>query len=301
MVRRAGRLRPVQVLRRLKKPFAIWPVIAWFARPFRRHSKQASGSSLSPRLRKPLPAWSLLIVLLLGVGLGYYGSTLLSQVEGTGTSIPDFYIAVTPASAIVSQGSFVSLTVQLSSLNSFAGSVNLNATTSPMITNATIALNPASASLLTGSASSTLTITIPLTAQVRTYSIMITGTSGRLYHEITAIVQVNLPPAPDFQLSANPASMNLTQGTSGTSTITLTSIGGFSGIVDLTVTSTPSSSSSPMLSVNPNRVTVLAGATTNVVLTISTSGTTARGSYSIVVQGIDGNLSNTVTVTLRVQ
>src|SRR6266852_5897007 len=78
------------------------------------------------------------------------------------------------------QGSLAAIIVSLTSLNSFAGSVNLNYSLSPGITNVTIALNPGSVSLLTGSGTSTLTVSVPASAPLSTYTIIIDGASRRL-------------------------------------------------------------------------------------------------------------------------
>ena len=54
---------------------------------------------------------------------------------------------------------------------------------------------------------------------------------------------VNFPagaPAPNFSLSASPASLTVTQGTSGNSTITVTPSGGFTGSVTLSTSALPS-------------------------------------------------------------
>src|SRR5437879_9377248 len=150
---RTFRMRLVRVLKSLRKPFALWPVIAAFARPLRTLARHGSGRVLlAPNLKRPLPAWSLLIVLLLGAGVGFYASTIFNEVAGIGQSTtPDFTLGTNPVSVTAPQGSLSAFTVSLASLNSFAGSVNLNYSLSPSITNVTMALNPSSVSLLTGS------------------------------------------------------------------------------------------------------------------------------------------------------
>src|SRR5205809_45090 len=50
----------------------------------------------------------------------------------------------------------------------------------------------------------------------------------------------------------------------------------------------------------PHRVTLLSGGTVNSVLTISTTGTTLQGVYTIVVLGVSGTLANSVSITLTV-
>jgi hypothetical protein len=241
-------------------------------------------------------------MLLLGAGLGFYASTILSEATGIGQSTaPDFTLGTNPVSMTAPQGSLASLTVSLASLNSFAGSVNLNYSLNPSITNVTIALNPGSVSLLTGAGASTLTVSVPDFAPPNTYTIVIVGASGRLSHNVTSILRVVPPPSPDFSITSSPASMNVTRGSATSSTVTLTSIGGFAGTVNLSMSISPSNGSSPTLTLNPNRVTLLSGGTGNAVLTVNTGGGTAPGIYTLVVLGVSGTLANSVSITLTVQ
>ncbi len=296
-------MRLVRVLKSIRKPFALWPVIAAFARPFRTLARHGSGRVLlAPNLKRPLPAWSVLIMLLLGAVVGFYASTIFNEVAGIGQSAtPDFTLGTNPVSVTAPQGSLASFTVSLASLNSFAGSVNLNYSLSPSITNVTIALNPGSVSLLIGSGVSTMTVSVPASAPLNTYTINIDGTSERLNHNVTSILRVVPPPAPDFSTSASPSTMNVTRGSATSSTVTLTSVGGFAGTVNLSMSISPSSGSSPTLTLNPSRVTLLSGGTGNAILTINTTGTTSRGVYTIVVLGVSGALANSVSMTLTVQ
>lgn len=199
------------------------------------------------------------------------------------------------------QGSLATFTVSLASQNSFAGSVNLNYSLSPGITNVTIALNPSSVSLLTGTGASTLTVSLPASTPLSTYTIIIIGASGRLSHNVTSILRVVTPPSPDFSITASPSPMNITRGSAGSTTITLTSISGFTGTVSLTTSISPNNFGSPTLTLNPNQVTLLSGGTGNAVLTINTNGGTTRGVYTIVVLGVSGTLANSVSITLTVQ
>jgi len=303
IIPRIFRIRLVRVLKTLRKPFPLWPILAAFARPFRTLAHHGLGHpQLTPKLKRSLPAWSLLMMLLLGAGVGFYASTIFIEVAGIGGSTtPDFTIATNPVSMTAPQGSLAAISVSLTSLNSFAGSVNLNYSLSPGITNGTIALNPRSVSLLTGSGSSTLTVSVPASAPLSTYTIIIGGASGKLSHNVTSILRVVPPPSPDFSITSSPSSMNVTRGSATSTTLTLTSIGGFAGQVNLTASISPSNGSSPTLTLNPNRVTLLSGGTGNAVLTVNTTGATSLGSYTIVVLAVSGTLANSVSITLTVQ
>jgi hypothetical protein len=93
----------------------------------------------------------------------------------------------------------------------------------------------------------------------------------------------------------------VTRGSATSATFTLTSLGGFAGQVNLTTSISPSNGSSPTLTLNPSRVTLLSGGTGNAVLTVNTGGGTSLGTYTIVVLGVSGTQANSVSITLTVQ
>src|SRR2546425_11497648 len=120
------------------------------------------------------------------------------------------------------------------------------------------------------------------------------------------------PPTPDFSISSNPTSVTVQQGSSVISTISLTSLNGFSGPLTL---STNAQSSGLAWSLKPTAVTLTSGATVTSVLTVnaSTTGPTGAyqpggyeavasqvGPYQAVVTATNGTLTHTATVTVNV-
>src|SRR5438309_7442346 len=75
----------------------------------------------------------------------------------------------------------------------------------------------------------------------------------------------------------------------------------FSGTIMLSVSISPSNGSSPTIALNPNKVTLSPGGTASAVLTVTTTGTTSPGSYTVTIQGANGNLSHSATLSLLVQ
>jgi hypothetical protein len=300
---RVRRTRLVVTLKSLRKPFAPWPILRAISRLFRTQAISSHGISIvSSKLKRQIPSWSLLIILLLGVGVGFYAATAISEAVSSGQSkTPDFTIGASPSSATVSPAGLATFTVSLTSLNGFTGSVNLNATLSPRATNVTVALNPSSVSLLTGSSTSAFTVSTPSTIPIGTYVTTISGASGKLYHNVTVFMQVTTPPAPDFLLSANPGSLTIAQGSSGSLAVTMTSVGGFSGTISLTSTITPSGTNSPTVAFNPNIVTVVSSGSASSVLTASTTGNTIKGSYTVIVLAKGSSISHTISISLVVQ
>lgn len=117
----------------------------------------------------------------------------------------------------------------------------------------------------------------------------ITGTfTGSAHILITETNLWQAPPRPDFAITAQPRSLTLEPGTAGTSSITVTSIDAYSGIVRLTSTVAPMG-----LSVSPVPASIILEPweRESFQLTISTLSETEPGTYTVTVLGEDGLLS----------
>jgi subtilase family serine protease len=101
------------------------------------------------------------------------------------------------------------------------------------------------------------------------------------------------PAGPGFTLSASPNSISIGQGSSGTSTITSSVTGGFSGSIALSSSGAPSGVT---VSFNPASITA-AGTST---MTIAVGPSVTAGTYSITVTGTSGSIVESATVTLTV-
>jgi hypothetical protein len=123
-------------------------------------------------------------------------------------------------------------------------------------------------------------------------------------HPLAAWKLTNPPPPPpgDFSIGASPSSLTVTLGSSGSSTITLTSLNGLSG--NATLSSSISSSGLvivwPSVSVSPSSVTLTANGTASSTLTISTSLLTTPGTYTVTVSAVIGSISHSTTVSVTV-
>lgn len=98
---------------------------------------------------------------------------------------------------------------------------------------------------------------------------------------------------PNFALSSSPSTLDLTQGNTGTDTITVTPSNGFTGTVNLTVAvlGNPAGVTASLSSSS-----VAAGG--NATLSVSTTNLTPGGNFSIVVTGTSGGLTHTAYITL---
>jgi N-acetylneuraminic acid mutarotase/sugar lactone lactonase YvrE len=103
--------------------------------------------------------------------------------------------------------------------------------------------------------------------------------------------QPSAPAIPMFTLSANPNSLTIAQGASGTSTVTVTGSGGFTGSVTLAATGLPSGVTA---SFNPNPTTGTS------VVTLTASRSAVPGSYSPAITGTSGMLTATAGLALTI-
>lgn len=116
----------------------------------------------------------------------------------------------------------------------------------------------------------------------------------------TAGVQATQTAVADFTLSANPAATTIPRGTSGTSTITVTSLGGFNGTVALTASILPDPNNKVHTTINPASVLVTPITPGSATLTIVVDNGASRTNYTITITGTSGAKSHTTTVTLTV-
>ena len=102
---------------------------------------------------------------------------------------------------------------------------------------------------------------------------------------------------PDFSIAASPNSLTITQGSNGTSTITITSLNGFNSATTLSATGLPSGVTAAF-STNP--VTPPANGTATSTLTLTASGTATTGTATVTVTGVSGSTTHSTTITLTV-
>lgn len=98
---------------------------------------------------------------------------------------PDFGISATPSSQMVVRTTSTSFSVAVSSMNGFSGTVSLTVSGLPSGATASFS-NP----FVTGSGSSTLTVTPAITSLPGMYTLTIMGTSGGLSHSVDVTLMV---------------------------------------------------------------------------------------------------------------
>src|SRR5215472_6490166 len=215
-------------------------------------------------------------------------STTIANFKFSTCGNPDFSVSATPASQSVTQGNSTSYTVTVTPTGGFTGTVNFSVSGLPA--NATASFNPTS---VTGSGSSTMTVTTASTTPTGSFPLTITGTSGATSHTASVTLVVNAPVVGDFSISATPASQTVTAGNGTSYTATVAGSGGFSGVVSFSASGLPAGASA---SFNPTSVTGSGSST----MSVTTSTSTPAGTYTLTITGTSGSLVHSTTVTLVV-
>jgi hypothetical protein len=104
----------------------------------------------------------------------------------------------------------------------------------------------------------------------------------------------------DFTLHATPSNLCVNPGVNAVSAISVQSVGGFAGTVNLGDSIGPTVTDGPTLSNIPSSVTLAAGQAVNFNLTISTTTSTPPYLYTITVSGLAGSNFHQATVQLTV-
>ncbi|HZD96493.1 MAG TPA: hypothetical protein VE133_19685 [Candidatus Sulfotelmatobacter sp.] len=197
---------------------------------------------------------------------------------------PDFTLSASPASLTVAQGGSGTSTITVNPVGGFTGSVTLSASGLPTGVTASFSTNPTTST-------SALTLTASGTAATGAATVTITGTAGTLSHATTVSLNVAAPAQPDFSLSASPTSVSVTQGGTGSSTVTVNKVNGFTSSVTLSASGLPTGVTA---SFGTNTTT------TTSAVTFTAASTAATGSFSVTVTGTSGALVHTVGITLVV-
>jgi hypothetical protein len=214
------------------------------------------------------------------------------QIQSQSSFNPTFAISAAPSSQSVVQGSGTTYTATITGSNGFSDPVSLSAGGFPSGAGATF--SPAS---VTGSGTSTMSVTTSAATPPGTYTITVTGTDtgtqGAPVQNTTVTLVVTSAAGPDFSISATPPSQSVVQGSGITYTATISALNGFSGAVTLSASGFPSGAGATF---SPPSVTGSGASTMNV----TTSATTPPGTYTLTVTGTSGALVHNASVTLVV-
>jgi hypothetical protein len=213
-----------------------------------------------------------------------------------GSTTPDFAVSASPSSLTITQGSNGTSTITITSLNGFNAATTLSASGLPSGVTAAFSTNPVTPPA-NGTATSTLTLTASATATTGAATVTITGTSGSTTHTTNIALTVNAAATPNFTIGASPSSVAVTQGGTGTSTVTITSQNSFNAATTLSATGLPTGVTAAF-STNP--VTPPANGSATSTLTFTASASAAVGTATVTVTGTSGSLTHSTTIALTV-
>jgi hypothetical protein len=210
----------------------------------------------------------------------------LSSPTATRTiTVPDFSLSTSPASQSVQPGGGTSYTATVTGGTGFTGAVGFSVTGLPA--GATASFNPAS---VTGSGSSTLSVSTSGTTPSGSYTLAIRAASGPVSHTVNVTLVVN----GDFSISATPSSVTIPRDANATYNVTIGAGAGFAGTVTMSVSGLPKFATAKF---TPPSV-VNSGTS---VLTVNTKKNVASGTYLLIVTGTSGNRVHSTSVNLIVQ
>jgi len=209
---------------------------------------------------------------------------------------PNFTVAASPTSVTITEGGSGASTITVTSQNSFNSAVTLSASGLPSGVTASFSTSPLTPPA-NGSTTSTLTLAASSSAATGTATITITGASGSLSHSTTVTLTVNSSGTKNFTLSLSPSSFTIDEGGRTSTTLTVTSVNGFSGSVDLSVNEFPSGVSATASS---NPVSVPANGSATATITWSASRRAPTGTTMIQLTGTSGSIGNGIPVTITV-
>ena len=210
---------------------------------------------------------------------------------------PNFSLSASPTSVTVAQGSSGTSTITITSSGGFNSATTLSASGLPNGVTASFSTNPVTPPA-NGSATSTLTLTASSSATVGAATVTITGTSGSTTQTTTISLTVNSSSGTkNFTLALNPSSFTIDERGSVSTTLTITSVNGFGGSVDLSVNEFPSGVSATASS---DPVSVPANGSATATITWSASRRAPTGTTTIELIGTSGSLTNEIPVTITV-
>jgi len=220
--------------------------------------------------------------LLSGCGGGSSGSTAPPPV-------PDFSLALNPASISITPGGTAQILVSLTALNGFSSSVSVQLSGLP-------AGVTASALTFTVSAGSSQTVilTAASNAAATTTTVVLTGTSASLTHTASLPAQITAPPPPpDFSIGLNPASISIAPGGTAQTSLSLTALNGFSSSVPVQISGLPAG-----VMASSSTLTVTAGSPQT--LTFSAAGSVEATMTTVAFTGTSGSLTHTINLGVQV-
>jgi len=226
------------------------------------------------------------------------GTTYLGAVVNVTVRVWSLAISASPLSLTIPQGSFGLSTITLTSLGGLAGSITFTPSSfapttttncaTPGVVCPTFNFNPTPVTLTAGgTATSTLNVTTTSSTTLGAYTLTVRAiTSSPLQPQLRFVkLSINVSP---FKITASPVSVTANAGpVGGSSIITVTAVGGYTGSVTFSSSSSPvglscSYNNQTVILVGSNSTKLSCDSLTQAVFTVTATGVmtiTGRGSF----------------------
>ncbi|MGY0231394.1 choice-of-anchor J domain-containing protein [Longispora urticae] len=136
-----------------------------------------------------------------------------------------------------------------------------------------------------------------LTLSATGYKADFVPVAGRTFTDTVSGTCHKATTGPDFGVTVNPTSLSVPQAASGSATVSVASLNGFTGATSLTASGLPAG---VQASFSPNPVTPAANGTATATLSLTASASAATGTSTVTVTGTSGALTHTATLQLTV-
>jgi PKD repeat protein len=204
---------------------------------------------------------------------------------------PDFQLAANPSLLTVQLGQNSQSTIAVTSLAGFHSTVSF--TVSVSSPGLTVSMQNPSVTLSAGqTVNDNLKVAASNTSPTGLYVVTVRGTSGLLVHSLNVTVLV-----PDFNMTANPVTLNISQGSSGSSQVLFQSLFGFQGGISTQLSVSPAG---PQVTLNPNNPNLTVNGTISTLLTIQIASNQAAGVYNVTIKATSGPLLHLLVVQVLV-
>lgn len=225
-----------------------------------------------------------------GTGTGVAAATTTVSLTVTAPApVPTLTLALTPTAVTVTQAQqSAALPIIITRDGGLAGNVQFTLEGAPAGVTGVFTPNPA-----TG-ASSQLVVSVALATTPGVYNLVVRGTVGTVSSTAALALTVTAANLGDFAMSVVPSAVTVVAGQSSNTTVNIARSGGFTGVVNLTVTGLPAG-------VTANFVPA-AAAGTQAQLSITAAPGTAPSTFTAVVRGNATALAErTVNLSVTVQ
>jgi hypothetical protein len=213
-----------------------------------------------------------------------------------------FNTSVSPTSRTVTQGGTTSYNLTVASVNGFSGTVNLSAINLPSgyVPSGTYWSPSASVSVpANGSVTATLYIGTNTSTSTGSFTTMLRATSGSIAKDVNVTTTIN--GGASFNTSVSPTSRTVTRGGTTSYNLTVASVNGFSGTVNLAAINLPSGYVPSGTYWSPSAsVSVPANGSVTATLYIGTNTSTSTGSFTTTLRATSGSIAKEVNVTTTI-